>query len=231
LLTKIGQSNFDELNSGKREATTNEKTQADSCFSQLQKNQLVFLPPPAEQIPFLEEKSDLVNFTNVTQETVKVKDQAIGGQVIFKGKGLPNSTVTIYIYSDPIVVTTKTDENGEWVYELNYPLEGEKHTAYATVKSSGKYVKSSVFDFSVVAAEKNVQLELLKETTMATDIRAKFVTYAIIIIGCAFMFFIVIGYFVWSKRIAKLTVKEDDQNNLNSSNGESKTDTGSGPVN
>lgn len=49
------------------------------------------------------------------------------------GKGTPNSFLTIYIYSDPIVVTVKTDSDGNWSYELDRDLEDGNHEVYVAV--------------------------------------------------------------------------------------------------
>jgi len=106
-----------------------------------------------------------------------------GGKVIFKGKGLPSSSVAIYLYSEPIVVTTKTDENGDWIYELNQPLEEEKHVAYATVRTeSGNDVRSSVFSFQVLAAENIGDLPQLLDESTANETQKRFVRYALTVI-------------------------------------------------
>ncbi len=49
------------------------------------------------------------------------------------GKGTPNSFLTIYVYSDPIVVTVKTDSDGNWSYELDRDLEDGNHEVYVAV--------------------------------------------------------------------------------------------------
>jgi hypothetical protein len=69
--------------------------------------------------------------------------------LIITGRAMPNSFVTIYIYSTPIIVTVKTDVNGEWQYTLNKELENGKHEVYtATVNNIGKILaKSSAFTF------------------------------------------------------------------------------------
>ncbi len=65
------------------------------------------------------------------------------------GKGLPNSFVTIYIYSDPIVLTVKTDSEGNWTYELDKELENGEHEAYVAITdNTGKITgKSEPFAF------------------------------------------------------------------------------------
>lgn len=63
-----------------------------------------------------------------------VKSESTGKEVArFSGKGLPNTLVTLYIYSDPIIVVVKTDENGNWSYDLDTNLEDGHHEVYAAV--------------------------------------------------------------------------------------------------
>ena len=67
-----------------------------------------------------------------------------GKKVRLSGKGLPNSFVTVYIYSDPIVLTVKTDNEGNWVYELDKELEDGEHEAYVAITdNTGKITGKS----------------------------------------------------------------------------------------
>lgn len=64
--------------------------------------------------------------------------------VVFKGRALPNSFVTLYIYSSPVVVTVKTDEDGNWSYVLSKELEDGNHEVYAAVTdNTGKVTSKS----------------------------------------------------------------------------------------
>ncbi len=74
-------------------------------------------------------------------------------KVALTGRALPNSFVTLYIYSTPVVVTVKTDANGSWKYTLNKELEDGSHTvSVATVDNSGKILaKSSPIPFTKTA--------------------------------------------------------------------------------
>jgi hypothetical protein len=183
LIQAVGELRFSEINSGQSEPTNEEMKQGDICFEKLNEEQVKFLPPPPEQIPFLEYNMETINFKSFEQEENKIEGKVFGGKVIFRGKGLPNSPVTIYIRSEPIVVTVRTDDNGDWVYELNRPLEGEKHVAYATVRTkSGKNVRSGVFDFQVLAAENVEDLPLFLDESTASETQRRFVGYALIVI-------------------------------------------------
>lgn len=65
-------------------------------------------------------------------------------KVAIAGRALPNSFVTIYIYSTPVVVTVKSDEDGVWSYTLDTELDDGSHTVYtATVNQSGKILARS----------------------------------------------------------------------------------------
>lgn len=68
---------------------------------------------------------------------------------IISGKGLPNSFVTLYIFSTPIVVTLKTDTEGSWIYRFDKELEDGAHEVYVGVTdNAGKIVaKSQPFSF------------------------------------------------------------------------------------
>jgi hypothetical protein len=64
--------------------------------------------------------------------------------VAFKGKALPNSIITLYIYSTPIIVAVKADNNGDWAYVLDQELENGDHKVYAAVvNNSGKVLARS----------------------------------------------------------------------------------------
>ncbi len=208
LLSAVGDARFNELSAG-GSPSDDEKNKAESCFAKLNKTQLAFLPPPFEQIPFIETKSDIVTLSSVDQEKKNENKTIQGGKVTLSGKGPANSSVTLYIFSEPIVVTTKTDENGEWVYELEKPLEGEKHIAYATVReTSGKIVKSSVFDFTVLASEENPESAFIPEAQTKAKTQTAFLIIAFSLIAVAFVIVVVyqtLGY------MRKMNVADKDQ--------------------
>ncbi len=54
-------------------------------------------------------------------------------QAEIRGKGLPNSFVTIYIFSTPTIVTVRTDQDGSFVYNFEKELEDGEHEVYVAV--------------------------------------------------------------------------------------------------
>jgi hypothetical protein len=65
------------------------------------------------------------------------------------GKGLPNSFVTLYIFSSPTIATVKTDADGSFVYTFDKELEDGEHEVYiAVTDNTGSIIaQSSPFSF------------------------------------------------------------------------------------
>ena len=94
---------------------------------------------------------------------------------IITGKALPNSFVTLYIFSTPIVVTLKTDADGSWAYRFDKELEDGEHEVYVGVTdNAGKIVaKSEPFTF-VKEAEAFSANEPVPQVSQTTDERGAF---------------------------------------------------------
>jgi len=83
--------------------------------------------------------------------TVKVNDS--GGTLVaaeIKGKSLPNSFVTLYIFSSPTVVTIKTDADGSFVYTFDRELADGEHDVYAAVTDNTGEIIAQSKPFSFV---------------------------------------------------------------------------------
>lgn len=60
----------------------------------------------------------------------------------FSGIAAPNEVVALFIYSEmPIVVTAKTDYNGNWTYDLDKSLVNGQHEAYVVVMNEEGAIK------------------------------------------------------------------------------------------
>jgi Bacterial Ig-like domain len=96
----------------------------------------------------IESKAPIVTAYKVKE--IKLTDKK---EIIITGQALPNSFITLYIYSTPIMVVVKTDSNGQWQYVLDKELEDGDHSVYtATVNNSGNIVaKSSGYLFTKTA--------------------------------------------------------------------------------
>ena len=81
-------------------------------------------------------------------------------EALITGTGLPNSFVTLYIYSTPIVVTVKTDDSGSWSYIFDKELDDGNHTIYVGITdNSGKIIAKSNPLFFVKTAEAYTQID------------------------------------------------------------------------
>jgi hypothetical protein len=83
--------------------------------------------------------------TAVVLDTYKVETVDLSeGDLVLTGSALPNSYVTLYIYSTPIIVTVKTDDSGQWRYSLDEELDNGEHEVFVTtVDNSGKIIARS----------------------------------------------------------------------------------------
>lgn len=61
------------------------------------------------------------------------------------GSAEPNTVISLYIYSDlPLIITTETDEFGNWQYELTESLIDGEHEIYVAINdNTGNVVKKS----------------------------------------------------------------------------------------
>lgn len=87
-------------------------------------------------------------------ETGEMETVPDAAEIVFSGTALPNSIVTLYIFSTPIVVTVKADANGEWTYTLDHELEDGEHNVFvASVDTTGRILaKSDPIPFVKTAA-------------------------------------------------------------------------------
>lgn len=70
-------------------------------------------------------------------------------RVVFSGRALPSSFVTLSIFSSPLSVTVKSSPEGSWQYVFDKELENGEHQVFASMTdNSGRIVaKSSPFTF------------------------------------------------------------------------------------
>ncbi len=80
-------------------------------------------------------------------ETVEFVAAAASGEkdkIRFSGTALPNTYLTIYVYSTPTVITVKTDAEGNWSYDLDANIEDGDHEIYVAVTdNTGKITARS----------------------------------------------------------------------------------------
>jgi hypothetical protein len=125
----------------------------------------------------------------------------VSAQAVISGTGLPNSYVTIYIFSTPVVVTVKTDEDGAWRYRFDKELEDGQHDVYVGVTdNAGRIVaKSEPFSFikeaqafSPVDAAVSGSAEV-QDTTGTDQLLSQYMVYLIISISVVSIVLVSLG--------------------------------------
>jgi hypothetical protein len=99
---------------------------------------------------------EALQVSSVTNAPATGSKAEAGAGYVLSGKAVPNSVITLYIYSDiPVVTTVSTDQDGNWQYEFKQALSDGDHEVYVAVNDdTGKVVsKSKPFDFTVKQAK------------------------------------------------------------------------------
>ncbi|HNT29729.1 MAG TPA: hypothetical protein PKL83_02140 [bacterium] len=135
---------------------------ADDRLSEVTASEMAALMPKnANQGQDAQQLMRLPVLANVQVSSVQLKrgtgdaaTEEILDRVIFAGHAMPDVTVTLHVFSDPIIATTKTDENGNWVYVLENGLEEGTHEVYIAVNDANdKPVgRSALYEFFVSTA-------------------------------------------------------------------------------
>jgi hypothetical protein len=214
VISKIGDARYSAITSGRERPTTKEFEAFALCFAI--RNYVIpgsWAPVEAKKETIQSQPASSQIKVSEAENVTETKEGSTKQQLKFSGKAKPEAKVLIYIFSEPLVVTTSADKNGDWSYSLEDPLEPGKHEAYALVsKGDGSYERSSVFSFAVAkveAAEANPNgLSLNLERNQPT---AKLNTSSMrmYIIGIALLLVVVAGLAFIVLRIRKKKAVSD----------------------
>lgn len=207
LITNIGEARVVAIETELSRPTAAEFDKYQICFAKRSFVVASTLAPVAPTaIKQLKESGDvLIHGAENTKETVQGTEKE---KLVFKGKGAPNSTVLIYVFSEPLVLATTTDSSGEWTYTLEDPMAPGSHEAYALVnKGDGTYQRSSPFGFLIGKAEASASnpqgygLGLQIQPTANANNRSANIFISGIIFIVVFSMTLVIFYLVTRARI------------------------------
>ncbi len=233
LVQTLGSSRAKNLETGRLELSESEKKAGKRCFEEINDIQQRLLPVPPKEVPLLQENNSIIKVNSNTSEEVETISGVKDRRFVFAGRGLPKTLVDIFIFSEPIVVSTETDANGDWVYKLSEPLGAGSHVAYAVTKDkSGNSVRSSIYNFEVLAAE-TVSAEALLDETKATNVAQNFVLYAVALV-VALVVVVGLVIFILRKRSGgggSEPPTSQVSTTSSSSDGQGESETGTGPVN
>lgn len=144
---------FESIEAGTTRPTATELTKITSCFA----TSNYILPSnfsPVDPAKIDSVATDDVSSVSKIENSTKTDSSGTKKQTLkFSGKAKPNSIVVIYIYSDPLIVTTTSDSDGNWQYTLENPLQPGKHEVYSVVnKGDGSYKRSDPLEFLIATA-------------------------------------------------------------------------------
>jgi len=98
----------------------------------------------------------------VERARVRISEET-GKEVLrIEGMGLPNAFVTLYIYSAPLVVMTKTDQYGRWIYELDKFVESGEHEIYVVLTNNMGEITARSEGFNFIKSGAGI-LQLIPE--------------------------------------------------------------------
>jgi len=154
----LGKLRFSEISSGKSQPTAAERKLAAACFSGPEPIPAVLAPVAPANLTDLASTTDIVSLTSINNHTTTSKDGKQVKGLLLTGKGAPNSSIFIYVFSDPLVLRAETDSQGAWKYVLDTPLKAGKHEVYAVAeKDTGNFVRTSAVPITIAGAASGSQ--------------------------------------------------------------------------
>lgn len=148
------------------------------------------------------EKKELLTVTNIQVAEVGSGEggTSTAKKLFLAGRALPNSYVTLYIFSTPIIVTIKADARGAWTYTLDKELPDGSHQAVSAITDEGGHIlaKSEPLPFVKVAAAVSVGSNALlpSNETPGFFTGASLYAFIAILVGLIGVAFSIIGFMV-----------------------------------
>ena len=95
-------------------------------------------------------RDDVLSVTVTPVEVIAANTTSGTLNAEIRGTALPNSYVTIYIFSSPTVVTVRTDADGSFVYSFDKELEDGTHDVYVAITDNAGEILAQSSPFSFV---------------------------------------------------------------------------------
>jgi hypothetical protein len=208
VISAIGKDRFIQINNGAVRPTLEEIEKFKLCFAT--SNYVVpsnFAPiAPATIKELTSVKS--IKITSLNNEK-RINDNVEKNVLRIGGKAAPNSIVFIYIFSDPLVLTTTTDGEGNWEYILEDPIEPGEHEVYSVVsRGDGIYERSSPVSFKMDATAEAATINpngLTLKLASATPAQSQRSLGLYIAGSITVLVFAIIGFIVTTVRNNKIT--------------------------
>jgi hypothetical protein len=189
----LGATRAAEIKAGTSRPTAAELVKLKPCLAQT--NNVI----PSNYAPVaptkVNELTKSVSTTIVDLSNIKTSENKDALKI--SGKTSLNSQVLVYVFSEPLVITTNSDAQGNWSYTLEDPLAPGKHEVYAVVdKGDGQYQKTDPFSFVIGTASASAEnpsglsLKLENDPTPIQNNRSIYIYLAVfgVLIACGLLF-------------------------------------------
>ena len=107
-------------------------------------------------------------YTVEKAELIKSTAQDKKDVIRFSGKALPNTLITLYIYSTPKIVVVTADAQGNWSYDMTTDLEDGNHEAYVAVTDATGKVSSYGQGIAFVKTADAITVKPIAEAAQTT---------------------------------------------------------------
>lgn len=154
LKAAVTEARYQEFIFGKAKPTSEELAKAWVCFEQtkyvLPSNWAPVKPEEVRNLP-KDTSIKIKKMTNITTRAASGKEEKA---ILISGSSQPNKKLLIYVFSEPLVLATQTDKDGNWSYQLENPLEPGSHEIYVAMdRGDNTYVTSEPIVFDIARAE------------------------------------------------------------------------------
>lgn len=124
----------------------------------------------------------------------KTYDKVIrqGQPITFSGKTSVNSTVKLYIYSDPVSAEVKSDKDGNWAYALTQELAVGEHKVEAEVTDASSKTSDKVEIAKFTILDKITPVESAAETSILAFIPFTYGLIGLVIILAGVLTYLII---------------------------------------
>ncbi len=147
---------YEPIAAGTTAPQLSQRLAADDCFTGSNKIPATLAPIEPTVITQIPTETDVVSIGSVSNETISGKDGTKIKAIVVSGVSTPNSSLFVYVFSDPMVLRAQTDSQGKWTYVLVNPLKPGHHEIYAvSQKDSANFVRTPAVPITVAAAATN----------------------------------------------------------------------------
>lgn len=211
IIDAIGSLRLKEIVEDSKVPTSFELDRIKACFNS--NNNII----PAEFAPLDENNVKVLKIAGGVkiekiENSIKNSDGSTAKVMVISGRSEPFKTILIYIFSEPLVMTTTADADGNWSYELENPINPGEHEVYAVVnQSDGQYIRSNPWDFIIGRAEASAEnpdgMSLDLTSVTPPQDRSSILTY-VVIVSTVLMLALVIVAVYMIKRNKKNSLDE-----------------------